>query len=87
VIFSDIIGAMGGDVELTFAMSTRSSASMRVQSMLLPYDDRFENRWVEKGDHTYLVIQVPEGGVDEFIDDVHACHPTVSQVGHETVDA
>ena len=56
---------------------------MRVQSMLLPYDDRFENRWVEQGDHTYLVIQVPEGGVDEFIDDVHACHPTVWQVAHE----
>jgi hypothetical protein len=82
-----MIDDMGGDVELTFAMSTESSASMRVQSMLLPYDDRFENRWVERGDHTYLVIQVPEGGVDEFIDDVHACHPTVSQVGHETVDA
>ena len=31
-------------VELTFAMSTESSASMRVQSMLLPFDDRFENR-------------------------------------------
>jgi hypothetical protein len=35
----------GMGVELTFAMSTDSSASMRVQSMLLPYDDRFENRW------------------------------------------
>ena len=74
-------------VELTFAMNTDSSASMRVQSMLLPYDDRFRNRWVEKGDRTYLVIQVPEGGVEEFIDDVHACHPTVLQVGHEPIDA
>ena len=82
-----MIGAMGGDVELTFAMSTESSASMRVQSMLMPYGDRFLNRWVERGEHTYLVIQVPEGGVDEFIDDVHACHPTVWQVSHETIDA
>ena len=67
-------------VELTFAMSTDSSASMRVQSMLLPFDNRFENRWIEQGDHTYLVIRVPEPGVEQFIDDVYACHPTVHQV-------
>ena len=54
---------------------------MRVQSMLLPLDERFENRWVEAGHHTYLVIRVPEAGVEDFIDDVRACHPTVSQVG------
>ena len=74
-------------VELTFAMSTDSSASMRVQSMLLPYGDRFEDRWLERGDHTYLVIEVPEGGIQEFVDDVHACHPTVWQVGHESAEA
>jgi hypothetical protein len=70
-------------VELTFAMSTDSSASMRVQSMLLPFDDRFENRWIEEGDHTYLVIQVPEPGVEQFIDEVRSCHPTVWHVGEE----
>ena len=78
---------MGGDVELTFAMSTDSSASMRVQSMLMPYGDRFQDRWTERGDRTYLVLQVPEGGVDEFIDDVHACHPTVWQVRQESANA
>lgn len=72
-------------VELTFAMSTDSSASMRVQTMLLPYEDRWENRWIEEGDHTYLVIRVPKGGVDGFIDQVRACHPTVWQVD-DTVD-
>ncbi len=73
-------------VELTFAMNTDSSASMRVQSMLLPFDERFENRWVEAGDHTYLVIRVPEAGVQDFIDDVQACHPTVSHVRQDPVD-
>jgi hypothetical protein len=73
-------------VQLTFAMSTDSSASIRVQSMLLPFDDRFENRWVEQGDNTYLVIRVPEPGVEDFIEDVHACHPTISQVGHDRMD-
>jgi hypothetical protein len=73
-------------VELTFAMTTDSSASMRVQSMLLPFDERFENRWVESGDHTYLVIRVPEAGVEDFIDDVHACHPTVSQVRQDPIE-
>jgi hypothetical protein len=73
-------------VELTFAMNTDSSASMRVQSMLLPFDERFENRWVEAGDHTYLVIRVPEAGVQDFIDDVHACHPTVSQIGQDAIE-
>ncbi|MGI9085732.1 MAG: hypothetical protein ACR2FE_10665 [Aeromicrobium sp.] len=67
-------------VELTFAMSTDSSAAMRVQTMLLPYDDRWENRWIEEGDHTYLLIRVPEGGVEGFIDEVRACHPTVSHL-------
>ena len=76
----------GMGVQLTFAMSTDSSASMRVQSMLLPFDDRFENRWVEQGDNTYLVIRVPEPGVEDFIDEVQACHPTVSQVGHDLID-
>ena len=64
-------------------MSTDSSASGRVQSMLMPYGDRWENRWVEEGEHTYLVIRVPEGGVDGFIDEVCACHPTVWQVDHD----
>ncbi len=73
-------------VELTFAMSTESSASMRVQAMLMPYGDRFQNRWVEEGDHTYLVIRVPEGGVEGFIDEVRACHPTVWHVGHDPID-
>jgi hypothetical protein len=73
-------------VELTFAMNTDSSASMRVQSMLLPLDERFENRWVEAGDHTYLVIRVPEAGVEDFIDDVRACHPTVWQVGQDAIE-
>ena len=73
-------------IELTFAMNTDSSASMRVQSMLLPLDERFENRWVEAGDHTYLVIRVPEAGVEDFIDDVRACHPTVSQVGSNAIE-
>ncbi len=73
-------------VELTFAMSTDSSASMRVQSMLLPFDDRFENRWIEEGEHTYLVIRVPEPGVEQFIDEVRACHPTVWQVGHDAAE-
>ena len=73
-------------VELTFAMTTDSSASMRVLSMLLPFDERFENRWVEAGDHTYLVIRVPEAGVEDFIDDVRACHPTVWQVGQDEVE-
>lgn len=73
-------------VQLTFAMNTDSSASMRVQSMLLPFDERFENRWVERGDHTYLVIRVPGAGVQDFIDDVHACHPTVSQVGQDAIE-
>ena len=85
---SGTVDAMG--VELTFAMRTDSSAAMRVQSMLLPfdemYDERFENRWVEAGDHTYLVIRVPEAGVEEFIADVHACHPTVSHVRQDPVD-
>jgi hypothetical protein len=67
-------------VQLTFAMSTESSASLRVQSMLLPYDGRFDDQWVEDGDQTYLVVQVPEGGVDTFIDDVNACHPTVCHI-------
>ncbi len=73
-------------VQLTFAMSTDSSASMRVQSMLLPYQGRFRNEWVEQGDHTYLIIQVPEGGLEDFIHDVRACHSTVWQVerGHLT---
>ena len=77
-------------VELTFAMPTESSASMRVQSMLLPFDERvdesFESRWVEAGDHTYLVIRVPEAGVQGFIDDVRACHPTVWQVRQDAID-
>ena len=77
-------------VELTFAMHTDSSAAIRVQSMLLPfdemYDERFENRWVEAGDHTYLVIRVPEAGVEDFIDDVRACHPTVSHVGQDAIE-
>ena len=73
-------------VELTFAMSTDSSASMRVQSMLLPFDDRFENQWIEEGEHTYLVIRVPEPGVEQFIDEVRACHPTVWQVGHDAAE-
>ena len=73
-------------VELTFAMTTDSSASMRVQSMLLPFDERFENRWVETGDRTLLVIRVPEAGVQGFIDDVHACHPTIRQVGEDAID-
>jgi hypothetical protein len=73
-------------VELTFAMSTDSSASMRVQSMLLPVDHRYENHWIEEGDHTYLVIRVPEPGVEDFIDEVRACHPSVSHVGHDLVD-
>ena len=72
-------------VELTFAMSTESSASMRVQSMLLPFDDRFENRWIEDDDRTYLVIRVPEPGVEQFIDEVRACHPTIWHVGDSTV--
>ena len=72
-------------VELTFAMSTESSASMRVQSMLLPFDDRFENRWIEDDDRTYLVICVPEPGVEQFIDEVRACHPTIWHVGDSTV--
>ena len=65
-------------VQLTFAMSTDSSASMR--PMLLPYEGRFDNQWIEEGEHTFLLIEVPEGGVDTFIDDVHACHPTISHV-------
>jgi hypothetical protein len=77
-------------VELTFAMNTDSSAAIRVQSMLLPfdemYDERFENRWVEAGDHTYLVIRVPEAGVQDFIDDVQACHPTVSHVRQDAIE-
>lgn len=73
-------------VELTFAMNTDSTVSMRVQSMLLPLDERFENRWVEAGKRTYLVIRVPEAGVQDFIDDVHACHPTVKQVGEDAID-
>ena len=73
-------------VELTFAMNTDSTASMRVQSMLLPLDERFENRWVEAGDHTYLVIRVPEAGVEDFIDDVRACHPTVWHVGQDAIE-
>ena len=73
-------------VELTFAMSTESSASARVQTLLMPYGDRFQNRWVEDGDHTYLVIRVPEPGVDQFIDEVRACHPTVWQVGYDAID-
>jgi hypothetical protein len=73
-------------VELTFAMATDSSASMRVQSMLLPFDDRYENRWVERGDHTYLVIRVPEPGVEQFIDEVRACHPTIWHVGQDATD-
>lgn len=72
-------------VELTFAMSTDSSASMRVQSMLLPYDDRWENRWIEEDDHTYLVIRVPEPGVEGFIDEIRSCHPTVWQVDRDTI--
>jgi hypothetical protein len=72
-------------VELTFAMSTESSASMRVQSMLLPFDDRFENRWIEDDDRTYLVIRVPEPGVEQFIDEVRSCHPTIWHVGDSTV--
>ena len=72
--------------ELTFAMSTDSSASMRVQTMLMPYGDRFQNRWVEEGDHTYLVIRVPEPGVEGFIDEVRACHPTVWHIGHDAID-
>ena len=72
-------------VELTFAMSTDSSASMRVQSMLLPFDDRFENRWIEEGENTYLVIRVPEAGVEQFIDEVRSCHRTIWQVGHDPV--
>ncbi len=74
-------------VELTFAMSTDSSASMRVQSMLLPLDDRFENRWIEDDDRTYLVIRVPEPGVEQFIDEVRSCHPTVWHVGEESTVA
>jgi hypothetical protein len=58
------VEAMG--VELTFAMSTDSSASMRVQSMLLPVDHRYENHWIEEDDHTFLVIRVPEPGVEQF---------------------
>jgi hypothetical protein len=73
-------------VELTFAMSTESSASARVQTMLMPFADRYQNRWIEEGDHTYLVIRVPEPGVEQFIDEVRACHPTVSHVGHDTID-
>jgi hypothetical protein len=71
--------------ELTFAMSTDSSASMRVQSMLLPYDGRFENRWIEEGDRTYLVIRVPQPGVEGFIDEVRSCHPTVTHVGQDEI--
>jgi hypothetical protein len=67
-------------LELTFSMSTDSSASMRVQSMLLPYDGRYENRWIEEGDRTFLVIRVPEPGVEGFIEQVRSCHPTVSHI-------
>ena len=74
-------------VELTFAMTTDSSASMRVQAMLLPFGGRIENRWIEEGDHTYLVIKVPEPGVEQFIDDVRACHPTVWHVGDDSTVA
>ena len=74
-------------VELTFAMSTESSASMRVQSMLLPFDDRFENRWIEEDERTYLVIRVPEPGVEQFIDEVRACHPTIWHIGEPSTVA
>ncbi len=74
-------------VELTFAMTTDSSASMRVQAMLLPFDGRFENRWIEEGDHTYLVIEVPEPGVEQFINEVRSCHPTVWHVGDDSTVA
>jgi hypothetical protein len=30
------------------------------------------------------VIRVPEPGVEQFIDEVRACHPTVSH--HDTID-
>lgn len=73
-------------VELTFAMSTDSSASMRVQTMLLPLDNRWESRWTEKGQSTYLVIRVPEGGVEGFIDEVRACHPTVSHIRRDAIE-
>jgi hypothetical protein len=72
-------------VQLTFGMATDSSASMRVQSMLLPYDGRFRHQWVEQDDHTFLFIQVPEGGVDGFIEEVSECHPTVWQVDEADV--
>jgi hypothetical protein len=72
-------------VELTFAMSTDSSAVMRVQSMLLPYDGRFEDRWIEEGQRTYLVIRVPEPGVEGFIDEMRSCHPTVSHIRQDQV--
>jgi hypothetical protein len=74
-------------LELTFAMSTDSSASMRVQSMLLPYDGRYENRWIEEGDRTFLVIRVPEPGVEGFIEEVRSCHPTVSHIRQSEIGA
>ena len=73
-------------VELTFAMSTESSASARVQSFLLPFADRFQNRWMEDGDRTFLVIRVPEPGVDQFVGEVQACHPTVVQVSQDPIE-
>ncbi len=74
-------------VELTFAMDTNTSASGRVQSMLMPYRDRYEHRWVEEGHRTYFVIRVPSPGVEGFIADVRACHRTVRHISQDTVDS
>ena len=71
--------------ELTFAMSTDSNASIRVQSMLLPYEGKFENRWIEEGDRTYLVIRVPQPGVEYFIEEVRSCHPTVTHIRQDEI--
>ena len=73
-------------VELTFAMSTKSSASARVQSFLMPFATRFENRWMEDGDRTLLVIRVPEPGVEQFIGEVQACHPSVVRVSQDPIE-
>jgi hypothetical protein len=67
-------------VELTFAMATESSASLRVQTMLLPFDDQYHDTWSEDGAETYLVLRVPEARVESVIHKVSRCHPTVQHV-------
>lgn len=53
---------------------------MRVQAMLLPFEDQYQDRWSEDGDATYLVVRVPQDRVTSVVHRVSACHPSVEHV-------